>query len=118
MVDLKIAPKPKSPDFDRPEAFDVRKYASRSPWTFTTNPVEMVELEIHPEAAATANEDFGPEAERIMSGASTVVRFPCGNPEYVVSRVLAAKGAIIVRAGERVRELVTEELAAVRRQYA
>jgi len=118
MVDVRIAPKPKSPDFERPEEFDVRKYASRSPWTFTTNPIEMVELEIHPEAAATANEDFGPDAERTLRGASTVVRFPCGNPEYVVSRVLAAKGAIVVRTGQRVRELVSEELAAVRRHYA
>jgi proteasome accessory factor B len=33
-----MAPKPKSPDFERPADFDVKSYATRSPWTFTTEP--------------------------------------------------------------------------------
>jgi predicted DNA-binding transcriptional regulator YafY len=55
-----MAPKPKSPDFDRPEAFDVRTFVNRSPWTFTTEPVEPVTLTFSPEAADAANDDFGP----------------------------------------------------------
>ncbi|MBL0216869.1 MAG: WYL domain-containing protein [Myxococcales bacterium] len=57
-----MAPKPKSPDFERPTGFDVRAFVNRSPWTFTTEPVESVTLELSALAADTANEDFGPAA--------------------------------------------------------
>lgn len=116
--DLKIAPRPKSPDFERPEGFDLRAYSSRSPWTFTPEPIEEVELELRPEAADTANEDFGPGAahEKTEDGA-TRIRFACGNPEYVVSRVLAAKGGIVVHRGPRVRRRLAGELAAIRERY-
>jgi proteasome accessory factor B len=119
VLDLTPAPKPKSPDFERPADFDVRAYASRSPWTFTTGPVEAVALEIRPEAADTANEDFGAEAtrERLDTGA-TLVRFPCGNPDYAVSRVLAAKGGIVVREGARLLERIAAELSAIAERYA
>src|SRR5688500_1509855 len=40
MRDVVMAPKPKSPDFERPDGLDVRAYASRSPWTFATEPAE------------------------------------------------------------------------------
>jgi proteasome accessory factor B len=118
ILDLKVAPKPKSPDFERPESFDARAYANRSPWTFDSEAPEEVEIEIRPEAASTANEDFGAGAasERARDG-STTVRFSCGNPDYVVSRVLAAKGGIVVRRGERVRERLAAELSAVREIY-
>ena len=57
-----MAPKPKSPDFERPADFDVKAYATRSPWTFTTEPPEEVQLALAAEAAEVANEDFGPTA--------------------------------------------------------
>lgn len=118
IADLAIAPKPKSPDFERPEDFDVRAYATRSPWTFTPDQVEEVELEIRHEAASVGNEDFGPEARR-ERGEGDVMRvtFPCGNPEYVVSRVLAAKGGLSVRRGARVLERLGGELDAVAELY-
>ena len=47
-------PKPKSPDFERPADFDVKAYAQRSPWTFTTDPPEEVQLALSPEAAEVA----------------------------------------------------------------
>src|SRR5262249_12480284 len=34
MEDVRVAPKPRTPDFERPGDFDVRRYAARSPWTF------------------------------------------------------------------------------------
>ncbi len=117
--DLRIAPKPKSADFERPQDFDLRAYASRSPWTFTPEAIEEVELEIRPEAADTANEEFGPGAvhEKTDDGA-TRIRFACGNPEYAVSRVLAAKGGIVVHRGARVRQRLANELAAIQERYA
>src|SRR5690242_17029942 len=61
-----MAPKPKSPDFERPADFDVKAYATRSPWTFMSSDggegPEEVQLAFSPEAAEVANEDFGPTA--------------------------------------------------------
>ena len=118
MSDLAVAPKPKTPDFERPRDFDIRAYASRSPWTFRSAPVEEVELEIRPEAAAVANEDFGPEASRTDQPDGAVrLRFACGNPEFAVSRILAAKGAIRVRSGARLLQRLRDELSAVADTY-
>jgi len=119
ILDMKIAPKPKSPDFERPADFDVRSYASRSPWTFASEAGETAELELGPEVASVANEDFGPAAQRreLPSGAVRV-EFHCTNPDFAVSRVLSGKGSITVRSGEQVRKRLEDELAAVRALYA
>ncbi len=118
ILELTIAPKPKSPDFDRPSDFDVRTYANRSPWTFEQGPAEDVELEFRDEAVSAANEDFGPDASRSeLSGGAMRVRFPCTNPEYAMSRVLMAKGAIRVKRGPRLRKRIADELASVKGMY-
>lgn len=118
MSAVRIAPKPKSPDFERPEDFDLRGYTHRSPWTFTNEPVEEVEIEVLSEAADIANEDFGPEADKQKDDDGTTrIRFACGNPDYVVARVLAAKGGVLVRRGERLRARVAAELQAIREHY-
>lgn len=118
MRDVVMAPKPKSPDFERPEGLDVRDYASRSPWTFATEPAEDVELEIRPEAADTGNDDFGAAAVKRSDGEVTIVRFPCTNVDFAVSKILAAKGAIVVRRGDRLRRRVADELQALAARYA
>jgi proteasome accessory factor B len=119
MSDLAVAPKPKTPDFERPRDFDIRAYANRSPWTFRSATVEEVELEIRPEAAAVANEDFGPDATRADQPDGAVrLRFSCGNPEFAVSRILAAKGAIRVRSGARLLQRLRDELSAVADTYS
>jgi predicted DNA-binding transcriptional regulator YafY len=118
MQSVVMAPKPKSPDFDRPDGFDVKAYVHRSPWTFTTEPIELVELVLHPEAAEVANEDFGADANRTAEGDTTLVAFKCGNPDFAVSRILAAKGAIVVRKGDRLRQRVADEMAAIADRYA
>jgi proteasome accessory factor B len=120
-----MAAKPKSPDFERPADFDVKAYATRSPWTFASEPPEEVQLALLPEAAEVANEDFGPTAvKRVESGPPhsgdnrTLITFDCANPEFAVSRVLAAKGAILVLRGDRLRARLADELAALAVQYA
>jgi len=118
MSDLAVAPKPKTRDFERPGDFDVRAYANRSPWTFRSAPIEEVELEIRLEAAAVANEDFGPEAKRTdQPDGAVTLRFACGNPEFAVSRILAAKGAIRVLTGARLQQRLRDELSAVADTY-
>lgn len=119
MVSLAVGPKPKSADFERPEGFDVRAYAARSPWRFeiaNETPVD-VELDVHPPASAVLGEDLGEAAQSPQAGGVVRVRFRCGNPDYVVSRVLELKGALIVRSPAALRARVRDELAAVLGRY-
>ena len=113
-----MAPKPKSPDFERPKDFDVKAYATRSPWTFASEPPEEVQLALSAEAAEVANEDFGLTAVKRVERDRTLITFDCANPEFAASRVLAAKGAIHVVRGERLRARIAEELAAIALRYA
>lgn len=120
IADLKIAPKPKSPDFERPEDFDLRAYANSSPWTFSAGPPETVVLEFRPEAANVATgENFGKDAERSEQPDGAIrVRFVCANPDYAVSRIMSAKGDIRIVEGDGLAERLAAELAAVEGHYA
>ena len=112
-----MAPKPKSPDFERPADFDVKAYATRSPWTFTSEPPEEVQLALSAEAAEVANEDFGPTAVKRIDGDRTLITFDCTNPEFAVTKILAAKGAIRVLRGDKLRTRLADELAAIDARY-
>jgi proteasome accessory factor B len=113
-----MAPKPKSPDFERPVNFDVKAYATRSPWTFTSEPPEEVQLAVLAAGAEVLNEDFGATAVKRVDGERTLVTFDCTNPEFAASRVLAAKGAIQVIRGEKLRARIAAELEAIDERYA
>ncbi|MEO8840632.1 MAG: WYL domain-containing protein [Kofleriaceae bacterium] len=113
-----MAPKPKSPDFERPVNFDVKAYATRSAWTFTSEPPEEVQLAVLAAGAEVLNEDFGPTAVKRVDGDRTLVTFDCTNPEFAASRVLAAKGAIQVIRGEKLRARIAAELEAIDERYA
>ncbi len=117
MIEAIQAPKPKSPDFERPVDFDVKAYAQRSPWTFTTDPVEEVQLMLAPEAAEVGNEDFGPTGVKRHDGDRMFITFDCGNFEFVATRVLAAKGAIRVVRGDKLRTRILEELDQIEMHY-
>lgn len=118
MSALEVAPKPRTPDFELPAAFDVRKMTDRSPWTFATEDPVDVELEFDASAAAVANEDFGEGASRtVAANGSTRLKFRCPNPAYLISRVLSAKGGILVRSPAALRARVTAEAAALEAKY-
>jgi hypothetical protein len=112
-----MAPKPKSPDFERPTDFDVKAYAQRSPWTFTSDPPEEVQLAFAPEAAEVGNEDFGPTAVKRTDHDRILITFDCGNFEFAATRVLAAKGAIRLVRGDRLRARIHDELDAIEAHY-
>jgi len=119
MREAVMAPKPKSPDFERPADFDVKAYAQRSPWTFTgSEPVEEVQLALSAEAAEVGNEDFGPTAVKRRDAVHTLITFDCANLDFAATRVLAAKGAIQVLRGDRLRARIVDELAAIAARYA
>jgi proteasome accessory factor B len=115
--DAVMAPKPKSPDFERPADFDVKAFATRSPWTFASEPSEEVQLVLSAEAAEVANEDFGPTAVKRVAGDRTLITFDCANPEFATTRVLAAKGAIQVARGDKLRARIADELTAIEVRY-
>jgi proteasome accessory factor B len=117
MRDAVQAPKPKSPDFERPADFDVKAYAQRSPWTFTIEPSEEVQLALTADAAEIANEDFGLTSVKRNANDQTLVTFDCGNFEFAATRILAAKGAIRVVRGERLRARILVELDAIAAHY-
>ncbi|HEY1558046.1 MAG TPA: WYL domain-containing protein [Kofleriaceae bacterium] len=112
-----MAAKPKSPDFERPADFDVKAYATRSPWTFTSELPEEVQLALSAEAAEIANEDFGPTAVKRVDHNLTFITFDCTNPEFAATRVLAAKGAIRVLRGDKLRARIAAELDAIGERY-
>jgi proteasome accessory factor B len=119
MTDVDEAPKPKTPDFERPAGFDLRAYTSRSPWTFEIEPGIAAELEFRPEAGAVAKEDFGPAATKeTQTDGAVRVRFACTNPDHVVMRVLEHKGNILVRGPAELRARVRDELEKVAELYA
>jgi proteasome accessory factor B len=112
-----MAPRPKSPDFERPADFDVKAYAQRSPWTFSAEPPEEIQLALAPEAAEVGNEDFGLTAVKRTDGDRTLVTFDCGNLEFAATRILAAKGAIRLLRGHRLRARIHDELDAIEAHY-
>ncbi|HEX7839052.1 MAG TPA: WYL domain-containing protein [Kofleriaceae bacterium] len=112
-----MAPRPKSPDFERPADFDVKAYAQRSPWTFNADPPEEIQLQLAPEAAEVGNEDLGLTAVKRACGDRTLVTFDCSNFEFAATRILAAKGAIRLLRGDRLRARIHDELDAIEAHY-
>jgi proteasome accessory factor B len=112
-----MAPKPKSPDFERPADFDVKAYAQRSPWTFSSDPPEEVQLALTPDAAEVGNEDFGLTAVKRIDGDRILITFDCSNLEFAATRVLAAKSAIRPLRGDRLRARIFDELDAIEAHY-
>jgi proteasome accessory factor B len=99
---IKLAPKPGTPDFERPENWNLATYVQRSPWIFQAGETQIafdVVLDIGPERAWMADEDFGPgsSCEPIAAAEAggegwTRVRFRSGNAGYIITRVLDAAG--------------------------
>ena len=81
--------------------------------------VRSLVLEFDQESLSAANEDFGKTAEREeMSDGKVRIRFESGNPDYVVSRILSAKGAMRILEGEACQKRLAEEVLAIEELYA
>jgi proteasome accessory factor B len=122
---VKMADRPRTPDFERPANFSLLGYVQRSPWVFqagdTSQAIDVV-LDIGPERAWMADEDFGASATREALPAAageerwTRIRFRSGNPGYIITRVLDAAGhmKVVEPASLRaqVREIAAKAVAA------
>lgn len=115
---VKMAVRPGTPDFERPVDFSVHTYVQRSPWVFQAGESELamdVVLDIGPERAWMADEDFGPASTKEILAANVAggegwsrVRFRSGNPGYIVTRVLDAAGHLRVVAPAELRGRVVQ----------
>jgi proteasome accessory factor B len=122
---LRVAGKPGSPDFERPADWNLSTYVQRSPWVFLAGVSSTMEvtLDIGPDRAWMADEDFGAEAVREAlppeaGGESwTRVTFRSGNPNYIVTRVLDAVGSMRVVSPKALRERIRDAATAVAALY-
>ena len=74
------------------------------------------EFGLHP---WVADEDFGPATRTLGDDhgqSGTIVEFDCGNPDYLVSRVLSASGSLRVLSPITVRQRVAETARAISRR--
>src|SRR5262249_58560942 len=97
--------------------FAVKEYGKGSPWTFHAEPPEEIQLALSPEAAEVGNEDLGLTAVKRIDGDRTLVTFDCSNLEFAATRILAAKGAIHLLRGERLRARIRDGLDAIAGDY-
>jgi predicted DNA-binding transcriptional regulator YafY len=122
---LRVAGKPGSPDFDRPVGWNLSSYVQRSPWVFLAGASGTMEvtLDIGPDRAWMADEDFGANAVREIlppeagGEAWTRVKFRSGNPNYIVTRVLDAVGSMRVVLPKELRERIRQTATAVASLY-
>jgi proteasome accessory factor B len=120
---LKLAARPGSPDFERPANFSLASYVQRSPWVFQAGESKQavdVVLDIGPERAWVADEDFGAQALREPLPADqaggegwTRVCFRSGNLVYIVTRVLDGVGHLRLVEPAELRARVREVAARV-----
>ena len=120
---VKLAPKPGTPDFQRPENWNLATYVQRSPWVFQAGDTQAafdVVLDIGPERAWIADEDFGPGASRELLAPDAAgeegwmrVRFRSGNAGYIITRVLDAAGHLKVVEPPELRARLREIAGAV-----
>lgn len=119
ITDLKVAPRPKTPDFEVPPQFSLQEHGSFSPWRFDREAQVAVQLFVSAEVPWVAEEDFGEALRSPAHDGDTdgvVVSFQCGNPEYLIGRVLGSAGALRVLAPEQLRRRVAESATAVARR--
>jgi proteasome accessory factor B len=118
IVDVKVAPQPKHPDFERPPGFRIEQYVHLAPWTFALGEPVHVTLAIAPELAGVAEEDFGSGAEQSVGAYGwKCVRFECANLSYLTNRVLAAAGRLRVVKPEAVRARIAAAAGAIAAVY-
>ena len=100
-----------------PLDFDIKSYAQRSPWTFTTDPAEEVQLALAAAAAEVANEDFGPDGGEAPGRRPHADHVRLREPRVRDDAHPRRKGAIAVMRGDRLRARIAEELDAIALHY-
>lgn len=118
---LRVAPKPRTPDFSVPSDFSLHEHGVISPWRFEREPLQRAQLWVSADTPWVADEDFGPatrtpHAHRGQPGQR--VEFDCRNPDYLVGRVLSAAGTLCLLSPASLRQRVCEAANALARRNA
>ncbi|MFO0658189.1 MAG: WYL domain-containing protein, partial [Polyangia bacterium] len=119
ILKLTVAPRPKSPDFDIPADFSLQEQGAISPWRFEREAKVRTKLFVSADTPWIADEDFGPASRspgEDLGTSGTIVEFDCGNPDYLISRVLSASGGLRVLAPQSLRQRVAETARAIARR--
>lgn len=119
ILKLTVAPRPKSPDFDIPADFSLQEQGAISPWRFEREAKVRTKLFVSADTPWIADEDFGPASRSPgddLGTSGTIVEFDCGNPDYLISRVLSASGGLRVLAPQSLRQRVAETARAIARR--
>ena len=119
ILKLSVAPRPKTPDFDIPADFSLQEQGSISPWRFERETKARAKLFVSADTPWIADEDFGPASRspgEDQGQPGTIVEFDCGNPDYLISRVLSAAGGLRVLAPPSLRQRVAETARAIARR--
>lgn len=119
ILELKVAPRPRTPDFEVPKDFSLQEHGAISPWRFDREPPVRARLWVSDETPWVVDEDFGAAsrtAARDHENNGVVVEFDCKNSDYLVSRVLGAAGTLRVLAPPALRSRVAEAAATVGRR--
>lgn len=106
----RVAGRPGSPDFDRPDDVTLGRLLARSPWAFAAGASAVVDvvLDIGPERGWIADEDFGEGTRREpLADGWTRVHFRSGNPDYILIRVLDGAGHVRLVAPAALRARLT-----------
>lgn len=135
ILDLRVAPRPRTADFEVPADFSLQEHGSFSPWRFEREPRVPLRLWVSADTPWVAEEDFGPAARSHHPpeptaaptptaaadaaaglGEGTIVEFACGNLDYLISRVLSGAGCLRVLAPDSLRRRIAEAGSAVARR--
>jgi proteasome accessory factor B len=121
ILKLEVAPRPRTPDFEVPKDFSLQEHGVISPWRFDREPPVRARLWVSDETPWVADEDFGTATRTAAPDhgqGGVVIEYDCKNPEYLVSRVLAAAGTLRVLSPLHLRSRVAEAAATVSRRNA
>ncbi len=119
ILELKVAPRPRTADFTVPKDFSLQEHGVISPWRFDRETPVRARMWVSDETPWVVDEDFGPTTREPLADhgqGGVVVEFDCKNPDYLVSRVLGAAGTLRVLAPATLRTRVAEAAATVSRR--
>jgi proteasome accessory factor B len=119
ILQLTVAARPRTPDFEVPKDFSLQEHGVISPWRFDREPPVRARLWVSDDTRWIADEDFGATTRTAAPDhgqGGLIVEFDCKNPDYLVSRVLGAAGTLRVLAPPSLRSRVAEAAATVSRR--
>jgi proteasome accessory factor B len=87
---------PRTPDFEIPEGFELREFATRESWEYAIHAPQRCTVRLDPPVSPEARAGFGPRAEAREEDGGLVVELTATNAEALVRHVLSLERAEVV----------------------